>query len=83
MSKITANTEIKSAWGVRCSTELAGVCNVKSKFVKKSLPIDMVRSNFIEITKSLCAIFVSKNFHVSSEGKMLKLLDILCVTLRL
>ena len=35
MSRITANTKIKSARGVCCSAELAGVFNVKSKSVKK------------------------------------------------
>ena len=35
--KITANTEIKSALGVRCWAELASVCNVKSKSVKKQV----------------------------------------------
>ena len=33
VSRITANTKIKSAWGVRYSTELADVCNVKYKSV--------------------------------------------------
>ena len=50
--RITANTKIKSAWRVRCSVELADVCTVKSKSVKRSLPIDIGRSDFIEITKS-------------------------------
>ena len=49
VSRITAITKIKSAWGVRSWAELAGVCNEKSKSVKKFFNI---RSDSEEIKKS-------------------------------
>ena len=50
--RITANTKIKSAWEVRCWTELADVCNGWSKSVKKCLPIDTGSSDFSDTMKS-------------------------------
>ena len=63
-SRITAYTKTKSSWRVHCWSELAGVCNVKSKSVKKSLPIDMGRSAFSEIKKSYQTYNIKRTFQL-------------------